>query len=275
VAHAGQGALAEFHYAWKLVELPLGLAIQLAATLSLPRLTQAFAEVEMKSGTPAAAALMPGALQAARLALVISWALGCACAAGLLVAAPEFTAVLFGWGRMPQDALARVADAGWVAAWGLLPQAALATGVAVLAAQRRLQQAARALGVAVLVMLGCAWVLPVPTAPQAMGLLNGVLALAALWVLRSVGQGWQWLPRRAMLVTALPLLAVLLFRWRWPDTRPVVRSMVEVTQDNVLIINMALSLLLASFIAMFVIAIALRTYPEARQAMAGRRAQSA
>lgn len=275
VAHSGQGALAEFHYAWKLVELPLGLAIQLAATLSLPRLTTAFADAEMRHGVLSAAALMPGPLQAARLALVISWALGCACAAGLLVAAPELTAVLFGWGRMPQEALVRVADAGWVAAWGLLPQAALATGVAMLAAQRRLQQAARALGVAVLVLLGCAWVLPVPTAPQAMGLLNGVLALAALWVLRSAGHGWQWLPWRPMLAVVLPLVAVLLFRWRWPGVHPVVRSMVEVAQDNGLIINMALSLLLASFVAMFIIAIALWTYPDTRQAMAGRRAQSA
>jgi peptidoglycan biosynthesis protein MviN/MurJ (putative lipid II flippase) len=275
VSQSGQGALAEFHYAWKLVELPLGLAIQLAATLSLPRLTRAFADAETRHGALSAAALMPGPMQAARLALVISWALGCACAAGLLVAAPELTAVLFGWGRMPQEALVRVAEAGWVAAWGLLPQAALATGVAVLAAQRRLQQAAWAMGVAALFMLGCAWVLPVPTAPEAMGLLNGVLALAALWVLRSAGHGWQWLPWRAMLAVPLPLAAVLLLRCIWPGAHPTAQGMSTVIQDGGLILNMVLSLLLATFTAMFTIAIAAWTYPDARQAMAGRRAPSA
>jgi putative peptidoglycan lipid II flippase len=270
VSQSGQGALAEFHYAWKLVELPLGLAIQLAATLSLPRLTAAFAEAEVRHGMSSASALMPGPMHAARSALVISWTLGSACAAGLLVAAPELTTVLFGWGRMPQDALVRVADAGWVAAWGLLPQAALATGVTLLAAQRRLRQVALALGVAALVVLGCAWVLPVPTAPEAMGLLNGVLALAALWVLRAAGYGWVWLPWRAMLAAVAPLVAVLLFRWLWPDPHQVAHSMAVVMRDADFMRNMALSLLLASFVAIFIIAIGLGVDRGLRQAIVGR-----
>ncbi|WP_040894015.1 hypothetical protein, partial [Verminephrobacter aporrectodeae] len=33
---AGEGALASFNYAWKLVELPLVLAVQLVAALAFP-----------------------------------------------------------------------------------------------------------------------------------------------------------------------------------------------------------------------------------------------
>jgi hypothetical protein len=171
---------------------------------------------------------------------------------------------------MPQDALVRVADAGWVAAWGLLPQAALATGVTLLAAQRRLRQVTLALGVAALVVLGCAWVLPVPTAPEAMGLLNGVLALAALWVLRAAGYGWVWLPWRAMLAAVAPLVAVLLFRWLWPDPHQVAHSMAVVMRDADFMRNMALSLLLASFVAIFTIAIGLGVDRGLRQAIVGR-----
>ena len=48
---SGEGALATFNYAWKLVELPLVLAIQLAASLAFPVITRAFAG----EGDPAAA----------------------------------------------------------------------------------------------------------------------------------------------------------------------------------------------------------------------------
>ena len=40
----GAGALATFNYAWKLVELPLVLAIQLVATLALPAIARAFGQ---------------------------------------------------------------------------------------------------------------------------------------------------------------------------------------------------------------------------------------
>ena len=40
-SRSGEGALATFNYAWKLVELPLVLAIQLVATLAFPAITRA------------------------------------------------------------------------------------------------------------------------------------------------------------------------------------------------------------------------------------------
>jgi hypothetical protein len=50
----GEGALATFNYAWKLVELPLILAIQLVATLAFPAITQAFARDAGAAGQPGA-----------------------------------------------------------------------------------------------------------------------------------------------------------------------------------------------------------------------------
>src|SRR4030095_10211284 len=42
-SQSGEGALATFNYAWKLVELPLILAIQLVATLAFPAIAKALA----------------------------------------------------------------------------------------------------------------------------------------------------------------------------------------------------------------------------------------
>ena len=40
-SNGGEGALVTFNFAWKLVELPLVLAIQLVATLAFPSITRA------------------------------------------------------------------------------------------------------------------------------------------------------------------------------------------------------------------------------------------
>ena len=78
---------------------------------------------------------------AARGAFALAWALACAAAAALLVGAPAVAQLLFGWGRMDATALARIAQWGTTAAWGLLPQALIAVAMAVLASQRRLKPA--------------------------------------------------------------------------------------------------------------------------------------
>ncbi|KAB7597642.1 hypothetical protein ET532_012855, partial [Verminephrobacter sp. Larva24] len=67
---AGEGALATFNYAWKLVELPLVLAIQLVAALAFPAIAQAHAD-----GKDARALA-----RAVRSALVMAWTLACASA---------------------------------------------------------------------------------------------------------------------------------------------------------------------------------------------------
>ena len=113
-SQSGEGALATFNYAWKLVELPLMLAIQLVATLAFPAIARAVAQGDGDAITPL------------RSGFALAWTLACAAAAGLLVAAPAAAHLLFGWGRMQPEALVRVAQWGRIGAWGLLPQALIA-----------------------------------------------------------------------------------------------------------------------------------------------------
>jgi len=79
-SQAGEGALATFNYAWKLVELPLILAIQLVATLAFPAIARSLA-----AGDTA------GSAGAVRAALALAWALACAAAATLLFGAPAIS----------------------------------------------------------------------------------------------------------------------------------------------------------------------------------------
>jgi peptidoglycan biosynthesis protein MviN/MurJ (putative lipid II flippase) len=122
-SHAGEGALVTFNYAWKLVELPLLLAIQLVATLALPAIAKAVAARDDASTSAAV-----------RNSFALEWALACSAAAALLLGAPAIAGLLFGWGRMDAQSLARVAQWGTVGAWGLLPQAVIAVALAVLLA---------------------------------------------------------------------------------------------------------------------------------------------
>jgi peptidoglycan biosynthesis protein MviN/MurJ (putative lipid II flippase) len=170
---AGEGALATFNYAWKLVELPLVLAVQLVATLAFPAITAAMSRADgSAAGAPGEATplapvaspavrprtLSPAAVQAVRSAFVLAWTLACAAAAGLQLGAAALADLLFGWGRMPADSLADVARWGAIGAWGLLPQALIAVALTVLAVQGRLRAAAiaYALALAALLVLGVA-----------------------------------------------------------------------------------------------------------------------
>lgn len=202
-SRSGEGALATFNYAWKLVELPLVLAIQLVATLAFPAITRAFAN---------AAVARPGAVgngeQAVRAALALAWTLACAAAAGLLMAAPAVTQVLFGWGRMGPDALARVAAWGAAGAWGLLPQAVIAVALTVLATQGRLRWAAGAYALALVGLLaGAGWA--DGDGARLMVLINAVLGGVALVSLGALGRpAWRWLPLRLMGLTTATLAVV-------------------------------------------------------------------
>lgn len=195
----GPGALATFNYAWKLVELPLLLAVQLVATLALGPIARAFAR----------AASRDEAAATTRRGFALAWTLACACAAGLLVAAPAAADLLFGWGRMQDDALAQVADWARVGAWGLLPQALTAIAVSVLAAQGRMHAPVVAYGAALLLLLTHG----PGEGGELMLWLNwlwaGVCA-ASLWALRDGLR--SWLPARALGLSsvALAVLATLL-----------------------------------------------------------------
>lgn len=198
----GEGALAVFNYAWKLVELPLLLAVQLVATLALPAVAAAMAQ-----GLQA-----PAARQPLRHAFGLAWALACACAAGLLVGADAVAALLFGWGRMMPGALEQVAAWARVGAWGLLPQALTAVGLTVLASQRRMAASAWlfALALAGVVAAGLAGL---NDGASLMWALNMAYTLVAVGVMATVGRGvLACLPWPALLLSLLALLGAAL----WP-----------------------------------------------------------
>jgi putative peptidoglycan lipid II flippase len=202
----GEGALAAFNYGWKLVELPLMLAIQLVATLAFPRVAAALAQ-----GLDRPEARAP--LQAA---FGLAFVLACAAAAGLILAADALARLLFGWGRMAPEGLAQVAAWGRIGAWGLVPQAVLAVGLTVLAAQRRLQSAALGYALAL-----CALILVAQVAPREggalMALLNAAFAAVAVAVLVAMGPAVRaLLPWRAMGAALLALAGVALAATWWP-----------------------------------------------------------
>ncbi|MGE0498320.1 MAG: lipid II flippase MurJ [Ramlibacter sp.] len=196
-SQSGEGALALFNYAWKLVELPLVLAIQLTASLAFPVITRAFAA----GGDPSAPV---------RRAFALAWTLACAAAAALLVGAPALAQLLFGWGRMDAQGLAAIGLWGQAGAWSLLPQALIAVALTVLATQGRMKAVAGAYAVAlVLLLLAGRWA--GGDGVRLMWLLDGVLAgvaVAAMGLLGRAARGW--VPWRVMGLTAaaLPLLAL-------------------------------------------------------------------
>ena len=254
---AGEGALATFNYAWKLVELPLVLAIQLVASLAFPAIAHAHArqaDSEKKD-----MAVMTAAV---RNALVLTWTLACAAAAALLVGAPAIASLLFGWGRMQAPALAQIAAWGSAGAWGLLPQALLAVAVTVLATVGRMRFAvlAYALALAVLLAVGAAG----RTAGHAlMWALNAGFLVAALvaWAALGAPALRRWVPVRALLapLAALGALAVLA-HWLGPiDGLAVPAGAVGQKQ--------VLALVLCVFSACFVIASGWFAGPGLRQAL--------
>lgn len=138
-AQAG-GALAIFNYAYKLVELPNLLAIQLVATLVFPALTRAYA-----SGLDISSRL--------QLAWGLSWTLACAAVLGLVMGAQPLGMLLFGWGKMSAQSLQVVEAWAAAGAWTLLPQSVLSVLILVLATLGRLRTAALAYGAAMAVLL--------------------------------------------------------------------------------------------------------------------------
>ncbi|NPC56208.1 lipid II flippase MurJ [Caenimonas soli] len=196
-SQSGEGSLATFNYAWKLVELPLLLAIQLVAALAFPAIARALATGDVDA-----------ARAAVRAAFALAWALACASAAALLVGAPAIAGLLFGWGRMEPQALARVAQWGALGAWGLLPQALIAVALTVLAARGRMKAAVLAYGLALALLLVYG-VSGGQDGGRLMGVLNLLQATVAAGVLVALGSSARsWLPWRAMLVSLLCLLVL-------------------------------------------------------------------
>jgi putative peptidoglycan lipid II flippase len=192
---AGEGALAAFNYAWKLIELPLVLAVQLVATL-------AFAHIAQSEGAARQLAV--------RRALVLAWALACAACAAVAGFAPQLAQLLFGYGRMDAAALAQVAQWAQWGAWSLLPQAVIAVLLTLLASVQGLRPVALLYACACMGLLGAAAFSPA-NGGLVMLQLSGALLLIALgvWLLaRSAWQGaWPW---RETLVPLLASVAIAL-----------------------------------------------------------------
>ncbi|MEJ8858362.1 lipid II flippase MurJ [Variovorax robiniae] len=188
---SGEGSLVTFNYAWKLVELPLVLAVQVVASLSFPSLTRAFAA-------------RSEVFSSVRKSFALSWAMGCATASALVVASPALSQILFGWGRMTPDALARISDWSAIGAWGLLPQALTAVGLTVLATLRKMRSAVFAYAIALmfLVASGSQW----QSGAQLMWIMNISSLFVATSVLSTIRRALNertdqgpWLPWREML----------------------------------------------------------------------------
>jgi putative peptidoglycan lipid II flippase len=186
-SQAGEGALATFNYGWKLVELPLILAVQMVGVLALPMIARA-----MREGDDARTAT------AVRASFALAWALACAAAAALLVGGPAVARLLFGWGRMDPDSLALIARWGMLGAWSLLPQAIIAVALNVLASRGQMRVAVFAYACALALLLS-AGLVGVHDGGALMLLLDVLLtavAVAVLWPLRAHWRGW--LPWRAI-----------------------------------------------------------------------------
>ena len=124
----GEGALASFNYAWKLVELPLVLAIQLVASLAFPAITR----TEPDSAERA---------QVLQMAFVLAWALACAAVAAVATFSVPMAQLLFGWGHMSAGGLEVIAHWSALGVWSLLPQALIAVLLTVMAARQRMHVA--------------------------------------------------------------------------------------------------------------------------------------
>lgn len=204
-SEGGEGALATFNYAWKLVELPLVLAIQLVASLAFPAIARAWATAGLERRT------------AARQASLLAWVLACAAVAGLQVGAPAVASLLFGWGRMEPAALGQVAAWAEVGSWSLLPQALSAVAVAVLAASGRMHLAVWA-HVAALAGLLAAVGAGAEDGRTLMLVLDVAYVVVAVVVvgaaMREIPDAWPW---RALAVPLLvTLMMALLARWVGP-----------------------------------------------------------
>ena len=163
---AGEGALASFNYAWKLVELPLVLAVQLVASLAFPAITRT------QAGSPARQ-------QAVSLAFLVAWTLACAAVAVVATFSLPLANVLFGWGRMGASALEVISQWSAIGIWSLLPQAVMAVLLTVMATHGRMQAAVWVLAAGLVALVLAGWLGQLAGA-GVMWLLNGVFTSMAL-----------------------------------------------------------------------------------------------
>jgi peptidoglycan biosynthesis protein MviN/MurJ (putative lipid II flippase) len=210
----GEGALAIFNYAIKLVELPNALAIQLVTTLAFPSVTRAMAS--LREDKPASAIALAGPLpdmRSVRSAYILAWVLACAGAAGLAVGAQPIAALLFGWGRMRGADVQAVAELSALGAWSLLPQALIAVTVTVLAANHQLKAIAMAFLVTATAFVLVGWQSGVHlSSTHAIICMNASFAvLATALMTKSRTLMWQSLPALEMAIVAAATMTCVIF----------------------------------------------------------------
>ena len=195
---AGEGSLASFNYAWKLVELPLVLAVQLVAGLAFPAIART------EAGTPARQ-------QAVGLAFLVAWALACAAIVVVSIFALPVADLLFGWGRMSSAHLSTIAEWSEIGIWSLLPQALMAVLLTVMATEARMHTAVWVLGAGLAVLLSAGWWLGV-NGSRVMWLLNGVFICMAIVLMllerRSIKNGFPYLACLAPLLVCAGLVSL-------------------------------------------------------------------
>lgn len=249
VSQSGEGALATFNYAWKLVELPNLLAIQLVASLAFPALARAQAEgrdftVQLRS------------------AFMLAWTLACAAALALWVGAVPLASLLFGWGRMDPQRVAEVAHWAAVGGWTLPGQALVAVAVLVLATVGRLRAAALAYGLVFggLAALGAAGLQGGLVMMAALAGLFGLLALVLLWSVRA--QALQALAWREMAVPGLlcAMLAPLASRLQHLETVPLPSELPAAGQSLNALAPLSQSLLLLALAGLLAVAVLAISY---------------
>ena len=179
--------MASFNYAWKLIELPLVLAVQLVASLAFPAITRT------QAGSPARQ-------QAVSLAFSVSWALACAAIAVVATFSFPIASLMFGWGRMSVSALEVIAQWSAIGIWSLLPQALMAVLLTVMATNGRMQAAVGVMAAGLALLLLTGW-------------LGGFNGQNLMWLLNAVFVGMaavlMLLERRSIKAT-LPYLAFLI-----------------------------------------------------------------
>ena len=190
-SQSGEGSLANFNYAWKLVELPLVLAIQLVASLAFPAITRT---------QPAS----PERREALQMAFVLAWALACAAIVVVASFSLPLARLLFGWGQMSDSNLLVIAQWSAAGIWSLLPQALIAVVLTVVAISQQMHLAVWVYGAGVLALGLAGW----------LGLANGdgmAGGLAVMWALNFVLAGVACVllfSQRAIVKGSLPFAAM-------------------------------------------------------------------
>ena len=198
---SGEGALANFNYAWKLVELPLVLAIQLVASLAFPAITRT------EAGSAERA-------QALHLAFVLAWALACAAVAAVASFSLPIAQLLFGWGRMGAEHLQVIAQWSAIGVWSLLPQALAAVVLTLMATRQHMHVAVWAYAAGALALGVAGWA-GLASGATVMLALNAVLAGVAIVLLVSQRSSLQGALHWPALLTPLGVCVLLALSKPW------------------------------------------------------------